>query len=121
MTRETLAVLLMVWLVGAVVGWCAGWVARGEQNRGWHQGALRHLAAARTELDELRAELAGVLEELDDAQAAHYPAQRGPAAPAVVHVHVAAPGPWPAPQRLVSGDTTRCLDAMPVLPAEEVP
>lgn len=120
MTRETLAAALMVWLIGAVVGWCAGWAARGEQNRGWHQGAVRQLAATHADLDELHAELAGVLEDLDDARAAHYPAQRGPAAPAVVHVHVAAPGPWPA-QRLVTTDTTRCLDAMPVLPADEVP
>jgi hypothetical protein len=28
-------------LVGAVVGWCAGWAARTDQNRAWHHG-LRH-------------------------------------------------------------------------------
>jgi hypothetical protein len=126
MSRETFAVLLLVWLVGAVVGWCAGWIARTEQNRGWHQGVVRQLAAARAELDEIRAELAEALEELDEARAAQYHhTQRIPAAavPAVVHVHVAAPVPWSA-QGLVTTSTSPFVDefdAMPVLPAREVP
>lgn len=118
MSRETLALAVLVWLVGAVVGWCVGWAARGEQNRGWHQGALRQLATARTELGELHAELDRALEELDDARSARY--HPAPAAPAVVHVHVAAPGPWPEPPRLVPGHSTAFLDVMPALPAEEV-
>jgi hypothetical protein len=123
MSSETFAVLILVLLVGLVVGWCAGWVARTEQNRLWHRGALRHLAAARAEVTALREQLAEALDELDDAQAAHYHhAQRLSAAPAVVHVHVAAPGPWSA-QGSVTTTTPFLdeLDAMPVLPAREVP
>jgi hypothetical protein len=38
MTRETLAAAVMVWLSGALAGWCAGWVARGDQNnRAWYR------------------------------------------------------------------------------------
>ena len=121
MSRETVAVLVFVWLFGVVVGWCAGWVARTEQNRLWHQGALRQLAAARAELNEIRAELA---EALDDARAAqHHHADRVSAAPAVVHVHVAGPLPRSA-QGSVTNPTTPFLDeldAMPVLPVKEVP
>jgi hypothetical protein len=124
MSSETVAVLIFVLLVGAVVGWCAGWIARTEQNRLWHQGAARQLAAARAELDEIREQLAEALDELDDARAAHYyHAQRGPARPAVVNVHVAGPGPWSA-QGSVTTTTTPFLDeldVMPVLPAREVP
>jgi hypothetical protein len=124
MSGETVAVLLLVWLVGAVVGWCAGWVARTEQNRLWHQGVVRQLAAARAELDEIRAELAEALDELDEARAAQYHhAHRGPAAPTVVNVHLTAPGPWPAQGSVTTSPSPFLaeLDVMPVLPAREVP
>jgi hypothetical protein len=124
MSSETVAVLLAVWLFGAMVGWCAGWIARTEQNRGWQAGLHRQLAAARAELTALREQLAEALDELDDARAAQYHhTQRGPAAPTVVNVHVAAPVPWSA-HGSVTNTTTRFLDeldAMPVLPAKEVP
>lgn len=122
MSRETFAVFFVVWLFGAMVGWCAGWVARTEQNRGWHRGALRHLAAARAELDGIRAELADALDELDDARTAQYHTQRVPAAPTVVNVHLTTPLPWPA-QGSVTTPTPFLdgLDAIPVLPAREVP
>jgi hypothetical protein len=123
MSGEIFAVFLLVWLFGAMVGWCAGWVARTEQNRLWHRGALHQLATARTELDEIREQLAEALDELDDARAAQYHhTQRVPAAPAVFHVHVAGPGPWSA-QRSVTTTTPFLdeLDAIPVLPAKEVP
>jgi hypothetical protein len=121
MSGEIFAVLLLVWLFGAVVGWCAGWVARTEQNRLWHRGVVRQLAGARAELTGLREQLAEALDELDDAQAAQYHhAQRGPAAPAVVHVHLTAPGPWLAPGAATTTPFVDELDAMPVLPAREV-
>jgi hypothetical protein len=124
MSSETFAVFLMVLLIGAVVGWCAGWITRTEQNRLWHHGALRQLAAARAEIDEIREQLAEALDELDDARAAHYHhAQRVAASPAVVNVHVTAPIPWPAHGSMTNTATPFLdeLDAMPVLPAKEVP
>jgi hypothetical protein len=124
MSNETVAAFLFVLVVGLVVGWCAGWIARTEQNRLWHRGALRQLAAAQTELTGLREQLAEALDELDDARDAQYHhAHRGPTAPAVVHVHVAAPGPWSAPGSVTTTTTPFLdeLDAMPVLPAKEVP
>lgn len=95
MTRETLSAAVLVWLAGAVVGWCAGWAARGEQNRAFHHGAGRALARA-------RAELTAALGELDDLRAGLGTIAQ--ATPAVVHVHVAGPSPWtpPPPPPLVA-------------------
>jgi hypothetical protein len=124
MSGETFAVLVFVWLFGAVVGWCAGWIARTEQNRLWHQGAARHLAAARAELDGLREQLAEALDELDDARTAQYHhAHRVPAAPPVVNVHLTAPGPWPAQGSVTTSPSPFVdeLDVMPALPARKVP
>jgi hypothetical protein len=108
-----LAVAVLVWLIGAITGWCAGWTARGEQNRAWHRTLTRHLAHARDEL-------ADALTERDHARE-QWRATRIPApAPTVVHVHVTSTPPWSAPRGLAS-DMTRSLTAMPVLPAEQVP
>jgi hypothetical protein len=68
MSREIVAVAVLVWLVGALVGWCAGWVARTDQHRQWHRGLRRELEGARVEIDQLRALLAGALDELECAQ-----------------------------------------------------
>jgi hypothetical protein len=112
MTRETIAAAIMVWLIGAIVGWCTGWAVRGGDNCRWHHhNLLRQLAHTRTQLADALDELNGVRFCCD--------AERVPApAPAVVNVHVAAPLPWPAPPSMVT--SPRFVDAMPVLPAEEV-
>ncbi len=107
------AAVVMVWLVGAVVGWCAGWAARGEQNRSWHRDTTRQLA-------QTRARLAEALDQLDCAHTARWHVERvsPPAAPAVVHVHMAAPLPWaPQPPMITP---TGAHDGMPMLAAHEV-
>jgi hypothetical protein len=114
MTRELIAATVMVWLIGAIVGWCAGWAARGEQNRVWHRTVVNQLAQA-------RARLAEIGDQLDDARPAQCAAQRmSPPASAVVHVTVATAVPSWAAHHPVLLNTAQVLDAMPVLPAEEV-
>jgi hypothetical protein len=110
-----LAVAVLVWLIGAILGWCAGWAARGEQNHAWHRTLARQLVKARDELAE-------TLTERDRTRDQWHATRIPPPAPTVVHVHLtsATPPPWPAPRPLAS-DMTRSLHAMPVLPAEEVP
>ena len=113
------AAAVLVWLVGAVVGWCVGWAARGEQNRAWHSGLMRQLAHTRAQLDQTLDQLDQAHDELDNTPTW---AQRIPPPPApAVHVHVdtALPSwlaPHPAPPH-----TPRLSNPMPVLPAEEVP
>lgn len=93
-THLVVASALMLMLLGAVGGWCAGWAARGEQNRGWHRGAARELAQARTQL-------AQALDQLDTARG-QWDSEPAPP-PAVVHVHLeipSVPSPyqgWPRP------------------------
>ncbi len=116
MTRETIAVALMVWLIGALIGWCAGWTARGEQNRGWHRGLVRQLG-------QVRAELADALDQLDDARAQlNNPHQRGESLPtsAVMHLHVAAPLGCVVPSKPLIVHSPRAVDAAPVVQAEEI-
>lgn len=111
--REVIAVTVVVWLAGAVVGWCVGWVARGEQNRGWYAGVARELARTRAELAEARA-------ELDVAYAQpEWPLPPG----SVVHVHLSAPPPpavgpssWTAGQVVQAGEVV-----VPVLPRRGPP
>lgn len=119
MTRDMIAAALMVWLIGAVVGWCIGWAARGDQNRRWHHGLQRQLAQALTELAHVRAELADTLDELDDVRAAHSQAARTPArVPTTVYVRVAGPvPPWVA-QRSASVVPAFAVEATPALPVE---
>jgi hypothetical protein len=117
-SRETIAAVLMVWLIGAIAGWCTGWAVRGGDNRRWHNNLVRQLA-------QVRHELAAALDELDrlDHVRLHREAQRAPAptpTPAAVHVHVAAPLPWPPHHPSMPLGAPRFLDAMPVLSAEEV-
>ncbi len=112
MTRETIAAAIMVWLIGAIVGWCTGWAVRGGDNCRWHHHNLVH------QLAHTRAQLADALDELNGARV-RCDAERVPApAPAVVNVHVAAPLSWPAPHSMAT--IPRFVDAMPVLPAGEV-
>lgn len=110
MTREMLAAAVLVWLIGALVGWCVGWAARGDQNRAWHRGL-------QLRLDDTRAQLTEALAQLEDAYAQLEDARTGDsAAPgrAVIHVHLAPPllavPPLPA--------AGRALDAAPVEPED---
>jgi hypothetical protein len=106
-------VAVMIWLIGAIVGWCAGWTARTDHTRTWHTG-LAH------QLTQTRHALAEALNELDHARDIHCQAPRvPPPAPAVVHVHVAMPS-W-GEHHPSFRPPVPVLDAMPVLPAEEVP
>jgi len=119
MTRETIAAALMMWLIGAVVGWCAGWAARGDQNRRWHHGLQRELAQALTELAQVRAELVDALDELNDARTTHWEAAPTPArVPTTVHVSVAAPVPPWVTQHSASVVPALAVDVTPALPAE---
>lgn len=118
-THQVMAGVLAFWLFGAVVGWVAGWVARGDFNRAWWRGTAARLA-------ETQAQLAQALRDLDDAHA-WWEAHRvsPPAAPVaqvapVVHVHVAAPLPWVAHPPLPPHGM-RVLDAVPVAPVGELP
>ncbi|PZS26562.1 MAG: hypothetical protein DLM61_18110 [Pseudonocardiales bacterium] len=111
-----LAAAVLVWLVGFVPGWCAGWTARARDSRAWHRGLVRQLAQTRTQLADALDQLDQAL-ELDTTRTW---AERvsPPPAPAV-HVHVDAALPsWLASPALVN--TPRLSNAMPVLPAEEV-
>ena len=111
--RDMVAAAVMVWLIGAIVGWCAGWAGRSEQNRAWHRGVVRQLA-------QTQARLAEALDQLDHARATQCEAERVPAAaPAAVHVHVTTPLIWAPPRPMIT-NTTPFLDAMPVGPAQEV-
>src|SRR5438270_11532262 len=114
-----LAAAVLVWLVGAVMGWCAGWAARGEQNRAWHSGLVRQLAQTRAQLADALDRLDRALDELDNTPrwAQRMPPPLAPAVPA--HVDAALPS-WLA-TRPALPHTPRPSNAMPVLPAEEVP
>lgn len=109
MSREMLAAAIMVWLLGALVGWFVGWVARGEQDRAWHHNLARQLAEARAQLDD-------ALEQLDDARDRLGERSWQPQ-PASVHVHL----PWTPVVVHTTGPTTalpapvRALGAVPVV------
>ncbi len=117
-----LAAMVLVWLVGFVPGWCAGWTARGSETKAWHRGLVRQLAQTRAQLAEARDQLDQALDELDNTRASQWLAERvsPPPAPAV-HVHVDAALPSWLAQHPDLLNTPRISTAMPVLPAEEVP
>ena len=113
MSREMVAAAVLVWLIGALVGWCVGWVARGDQNRAWHR-------TLRRQLDDARAQLTAALEQLEDAYAQLEDARAGDgAAPgrAVLHVHLAPPLPGVAPRPLPAAPS-RALGTAPVMPGD---
>ena len=78
-----LAAMVFVWLIGALVGWFVGWVARGDENRRWAEGARRRIDLAERQVADLTAELARV-----EAQRIPEPVVAQPA----IHVHVETPG-----------------------------
>ena len=113
MTREMVAAAVLVWLIGALIGWCVGWVARGDQNRAWHRGLARRL-------DDTRAELTATLEQLEDAYAQLEDARAADgAAPgrAVLHVHLVPPLSGVAPRALPTAPG-RALSSAPIVPAD---
>jgi hypothetical protein len=83
MTREMIAAAVLVWVIGALVGWFAGWVARGDENRRWADSVRRRIDLAENQVAELTAELAQV-----EAQRLPEPAVAMPA----IHVHVETSG-----------------------------
>jgi hypothetical protein len=107
---------VVVWLIGLFVAWCVGYAARDRHDPAQHNILTAQLTRVRLELATALEELA----ELDDARL-RWEAHRLPAsAPVAVHVHVAVPLPWPAHHSLMPLESPRFLDAMPVLPVEEV-
>lgn len=103
-----------IWMTAVVVGllwvfmaWCVGYAAGHRHDVRSH---LDELGAARAELDHL-----------DEHPRRYCEAHRASASPVAVHVHVAAPLPWAPHHPAMPLDSPRFLDAMPVLPAEEVP
>jgi hypothetical protein len=112
------ATAVVVWLLGLFMAWCLGYATRDRYDPTRHSSLTGQLARARLER-------AAALEELDDLEHTrlHCDAHRAPAprpAPVAVHVHLAAPLPWLAHPTPMPLDAHRFLDAMPVLPAEEV-
>jgi len=104
------AAAVLVWLIGALVGWCVGWVARGDQNRAWHR-------TLRWQLEDTRAQLTAALEQLEDAYAQLEHARAGDgAAPgrAIIHVHLVPPLPGVAPRPLPAAPG-RALGTAPVV------
>jgi hypothetical protein len=106
---------VVVWMVGLFMAWCLGYATRSRYDRARRSGLAGQLARTRLELD--------VLDHLDEHARLYCDAHRAPApapAPVAVHVHVATPLPWPPHHPAMPLDGPRFLDAMPVLPAEEV-
>lgn len=99
---------VVVWLLGLFMAWCVGYAAGHRQDARSHLGEL---GAPRAELDHL-----------DEHPRRYCEAHRASAPPVAVHVHVTAPLPWaPHHPAMPLLDSPRFLDAMPVLPAQEVP
>lgn len=81
MSREMLAAAVLMLVIGALVGWCAGWVARGDENRRWAESCRRRIDYAETLAREAAAELERV-----NAQRLNQSWTAGPAPQ--IHVHV---------------------------------
>jgi hypothetical protein len=113
-----LAATIMLLLIGAIAGWCAGWTARSGENRAWHRGLVRQLAQTRAQLADALDQIDAALDELDTTRTW---AERVPPPPApAVHVHVDAALPSWLAQHPALVNNPRLSNAMPVLPAEEV-
>jgi hypothetical protein len=107
------ATAVVVWLIGLFTAWCIGYAARDRPDPAPHRNLAGQLSRVR--LDSIEE-----LDRLDDARR-HCDAHRLPApAPVAVHVHVAPPLPWPPSHAPLPLNIPRFLDAMPVLPVEEV-
>ena len=84
MSREMVAAAVMVWLIGALVGWCAGWAARGNENRRWAQSIRRRIDYAQSQARDAVAELERVNAQRLDQSWAPPPVPE-------IHVHIQAP------------------------------
>jgi hypothetical protein len=112
--HQNWASAVVVWLIGLFVAWCVGYAARDHHDPAQQRALV-------SQLSRVRLELAAALEELDELDRIRWEAHRLPAStPVAVHVHLAGPLPWPAHHPRMPLGTPRVLDAMPVLPAEEV-
>ncbi|MBV9059431.1 MAG: hypothetical protein JO296_08425 [Pseudonocardiales bacterium] len=81
MSREMLAAVVLVWVIGALVGWFVGWVARGDESRRWAESFRRRVDYAESQARDAAAELERVKAQRLD--------QSWVAAPAPqIHVHV---------------------------------
>ena len=108
-----LAAAVLVWLIGALVGWCVGWVARGDQNRAWHRSLARRLDDTRTQLTAALEQLEDAYDQLEDARAGDGEAPSR----AVVHVRLVPPLPGVASPALPAAPG-RALGAAPVVPGD---
>jgi hypothetical protein len=107
------ATAVVVWLIGLFTAWCIGYAARDRPDPAQHSNLAGQ--RSRVRLDSIEE-----LDQLDDARL-HWEAHRLPApAPVAVHVHVAPPLHWPPSHAPLPRNIPRFLDAMPVLPVEEV-
>lgn len=90
MTSAVIGGVMISLILGFVAGWVTGWAARGDGNRAWRESFDRKLLAAEARAIEAEAQTAEAVVTADHAYAVmeRVPTQ---AAPAVVHVHVAAP------------------------------
>ncbi|HEX4099719.1 MAG TPA: hypothetical protein VHY21_04140 [Pseudonocardiaceae bacterium] len=116
-THQMWVTAVAVWVIGLFMAWCLGYAMRERPDRARDSGLVGQLARTRLELD--------VLDHLDEHARLYCDAHRAPApapapTPVAVHVHLAAPLPWPPHHPPMPLDGPRFLDAMPVLPAEEV-
>ncbi len=105
---------VVVWLIGLFVAWCVGYATRDRPDPAQHSNLT-------AQLTRVRLELGTALDELDhlDHARRQWQAHRLPAS-APVAVHVAAALPWAPHHPPMPLVTPRFLDAMPVLPVEEV-
>jgi hypothetical protein len=110
------AAAVVVWLLWVFMAWCLGYAAGHRRDRARHSRLTGPLAPARLE----RVAALEQLDELDEHARLRCEAHRVPAPPVAVHVHVAAPLPWPPHHPAMPLDGSRVLDAMPVLPVKEV-
>jgi hypothetical protein len=76
-----LAAVVLVWVIGALVGWFAGWVARGDENRRWAESCRWRIDYAESQARDAVAELERVkVQRLDQSWV--------PAPAPQIHVHV---------------------------------
>lgn len=114
-THQMWVTAVVVWVIGLFTAWCLGYATRDRPDRARRSDLAGQLPRTRLEL--------AVLDHLDEHARRYCDAHRAPSpapAPVAVHVHVAAPLPWPPHHPAMPLDGPHFLDAMPVLPAEEV-
>lgn len=76
-----LAAVVLVWVIGALVGWVVGWVARGDENRRWAESFRRRVDYAEDQARGAAAELERVKAQRLDQSWVSAPAPQ-------IHVHI---------------------------------